>query len=340
MSTSDQSVQTQVAGLFLLARSFLDGRLPWLANQQRYPDTTHAKPVAPLLAAIGIRWAGLAQQEHEQLDPGLCVLSGLPQGATWSALRQSWMQAAAADHAQFQANFLTILAGQRLVGGDVLTIHQVPVAGQQALVAGVLGGQVWPLGGCFDNEHEATALLNRWSNAWAAVIGTPPTFMMDQTLAARVTAAGAGLDAALSPYIRAVDPSTVDLEAVDPFDADADSASYVETDRELRAALARLDSGQLGLPAADLTIGLSAISLLRLWARWLRQFAASSPAYLLDNFVLRPGRVRQLEQRIVVEIPPQTLDIVLEMVDYLTPLERLPWLNNSTIEFMFRDDTL
>lgn len=114
MSTSDQPVRTDVAGLFLLARSILGGRLPWLANQQGYPEWTHAKPVAPLLAAIGTRWAGLTYQEHDQLDPGLCLLAGLPEGATWGNLHQSWAQASAADHAQFQANFLTILGGSGL----------------------------------------------------------------------------------------------------------------------------------------------------------------------------------------------------------------------------------
>ncbi|MEZ4713069.1 MAG: hypothetical protein R3A44_38120 [Caldilineaceae bacterium] len=123
MSTSDQPVQTQVAGLFLLARSVLDGRLPWLANQQRYPEWTHAKPVAPLLAAIGTRWAGLTYQEPDQLDPGLCLLAGLPEGATWSDLRQSWAQASAADHAQFQANFLTILGGAAACGSTLSSLE-------------------------------------------------------------------------------------------------------------------------------------------------------------------------------------------------------------------------
>ncbi len=47
----------------------------------------------------------------------------------------------------------------------------------------------------------------------------------------------------------------------------------------------------LGLPEADLTITLTAIALLRLWARWLRQFGDSSVPYVLKNFVRRAGRI-------------------------------------------------
>jgi hypothetical protein len=104
----------------------------------------------------------------------------------------------------------------------------------------------------------------------------------------------------------------------------------------LLAALAALEAGRLGLPETDLTLALTAMALLRLWARWLPQFAASSIPYLLENFIRRSGRVSMDERRIFVELDSLPLDVVIELAGYTAPLARVAWLNNRTVEYQLR----
>ena len=79
-----------------------------------------------------------------------------------------------------------------------------------------------------------------------------------------------------------------------------------------------LGADHLDLPLADLGVALTAVSLLRLWAAWLRQFSSSSVPYLLSNFIRRPGRVVQTEQGLIVELAPRPMDIVIEMAGYVS----------------------
>ncbi len=74
-------------------------------------------------------------------------------------------------------------------------------------------------------------------------------------------------------------------------------------------------------------------SLLRLWARWLHNFADSSLPYLMRNFVDRPGRLVITPDEVQVELEPRPLDIVLEMAGYLEPLTRMSWLDGKTVVF-------
>ena len=94
--------------------------------------------------------------------------------------------------------------------------------------------------------------------------------------------------------------------------------------------------GKLGLPEVDLTVVLAAITLLRMWARWLRRFADSSVPYLLENLIRRPGRVYVDPNRILVELEPRPLDVVLEMAGYTAALERVSWLGRR-VQFRVRE---
>jgi hypothetical protein len=105
-------------------------------------------------------------------------------------------------------------------------------------------------------------------------------------------------------------------------------------DREtLAGALAALDGGALGIDEADLVIALAAIAVVRTWARWLRQFAASSVPWLLDKFIRRPGKIRVGESAILVELDPRPLDIVIEMAGYASDIHRVTWLGGRNIIF-------
>lgn len=74
----------------------------------------------------------------------------------------------------------------------------------------------------------------------------------------------------------------------------------------------------------DDAIGVTALLLLRIWARWLRGFEHSSATYLLDHFVRRPGTIGVEEDAVVVRMPRRPLDTVLEIAGYLQPIEPLP----------------
>jgi hypothetical protein len=104
----------------------------------------------------------------------------------------------------------------------------------------------------------------------------------------------------------------------------------------LLAAWAALEDGRLGLPEADLTIALTAMASLRVWARWLRQFAASSVPYLLANFIRRPGWVYTDDHSVLVEMEPRPLDIIIDMAGYTADLERIPWLGQRRVRFQRR----
>jgi hypothetical protein len=100
--------------------------------------------------------------------------------------------------------------------------------------------------------------------------------------------------------------------------------------------LAAVEAGQLGVPSADRAVGRVAVALVRRWTRWLKQFASSSPAYVLGQFVRRPGRVVAGETTIRVEISRRPLDLVLEMAGYTADLEEVPWLGRRRLRFDLR----
>ena len=95
----------------------------------------------------------------------------------------------------------------------------------------------------------------------------------------------------------------------------------VDGTRLSAAALASLEAGRLGLPEADLTFALASVAVLRLWARWLPRFGASSVPFLLEHFIRRRGRLFIGERRLEVELEPSGFDVVLEMAGYLGDLE-------------------
>jgi hypothetical protein len=83
----------------------------------------------------------------------------------------------------------------------------------------------------------------------------------------------------------------------------------------------------------SLSITLSAIAGLRLWARWLPGISTSSVPYLLKNLIRRPGTIQVTEKAIQVRLQPGPIDIVLEMAGYLRKLESVPWLENRDVLF-------
>jgi hypothetical protein len=91
----------------------------------------------------------------------------------------------------------------------------------------------------------------------------------------------------------------------------------------------------MNLQNPDIVAALFAIasSLLRLWARWLRQFAGSSAHYLLRNFIRRRGRLVVEPGRLTVYLESKPLDLVLEMAGYQREIEPVPGLLDRAIRF-------
>ena len=106
----------------------------------------------------------------------------------------------------------------------------------------------------------------------------------------------------------------------------AELSTFRETWEENLAGLRLASTGNL----AD--------DLLRLWARWLRGFAEASVPFLLENFIQRPGSLSITPIEIRVEMERRSLDIVLEMADYLAPIENISWLGGRRLTFSLSPD--
>jgi hypothetical protein len=351
---ADMGIETGCAGLFLLLRAILDARLPLLvegagypSQGMRYPEPcplglslgTKPEPhrravegptrLGAALIALGLRWAGEPGIINGQIDAGLSLWAGLENPPTLETLHEIWSNTGPADHARFQAALLRILAGQRLVRGSLLHLYRVPVGGgNTALVAGDETAGLWPLGRVIETIAEVVGIVTEWLDVWEEATGCRPTIVVgDESLLAALQR----------------DPGVPDVVVVPETglsglsDSSDELATTHRAGREaLLAALEALDDGRLGVPEADLTTALAAVVLLHVWARWLRQFAASSVPYLLTNFIRRPGRVYTDANSILVEMEPRPLDVVIHMAGYTAELERVPWLGHRRVRFQPR----
>jgi hypothetical protein len=277
-----ESCETACAGLFLLLRTIRDLRLPALLGQPSWP------PAGLGLAALGLRLAGSAALDGDRIDPGLALFAGLEEPLTLDGLREAW--AAAGPDDGFQAGLLRTLAGQRLATGSELRLYRVPLGdGGRALVAGPAGAELWPLGRCVGSSVGEGLAPSR------AGASPAPTLPAKVNSIADAWEEATGLRPALT--IRR------------------------EGRRKLLQSLDALRAGRLGLPGPDLTLGLAALALLRVWARWLRGFSASSAPFLLEQWIRRGGRLHAGDDGLRVEIDPAPLDAVLEMAGYTRDLE-------------------
>lgn len=323
-----QGTLTSCAGLWLLLRPILDARLPYLAAAETYPNHPSLPGLALLLLALGLRWAGQPSSETRFIDSGLVTLAGLDEPITVEQVSAAWSAVPAAAHYRFQVALLRILAAQRLVQGAQLHLHRVPMGNAHtALIGGDESGSIWLLGAVVADADLAD-VVSQWREDWREATGHWPTIVAGET----VTDTVAGALRPLPNVIRV--PAAADDDA--PTFDEALHTRYHNGHQTLLAALDAMQHGQLGVPEADLTIALIAISLQRVWTRWLSQFANSSIPYLLENFIRRTGRLFKQVDAIVVGMEPRPLDVILEMAGYTQELENVPWLEPRTIRFRIR----
>jgi hypothetical protein len=322
-ATDDETgaVTSASAGVALLWRAALDARLWPLLENSAFPAPRVKSPNRgrSVLLALVLRWAGASGvTAGGEIDPGLRLLAGPGVPDTFSELAAWWpVPDAGAAGAAFEAGWLRILAGQRLLDVERLQLYaHKMVSGEDALILGDASGKVWSLGRIHrpgEAETAAVSLLETWTS----VIGQPSLIVTS--------------DASIVDACRAWGRVTWVTT-----DDDDTTRAYRAGQEALTAALGALADGALGHPAADLTLALTAAGLLRLWARWLRNFGESSVPYLLRHFIRRSGRITSGPAGLDVALDPGPLDVVVEMAGYLAEMEHVPWLDGRRLRLRLR----
>ena len=108
---------------------------------------------------------------------------------------------------------------------------------------------------------------------------------------------------------------------------------YEGTTETTAAAWSALAEAGVGVADADVSLTSIAHSVVRLWARWLRQFAGSGAPYLLHQFIRRRGFVAVAGDEIVVQLERKPLDVVLEMAGYCLDLDPIPGVFDRRVRF-------
>ncbi len=106
---------------------------------------------------------------------------------------------------------------------------------------------------------------------------------------------------------------------------------------KLLAGLAALPPGCPDRPHTDLTLTVAALVLLRIWARWLRKFETSSPAWLLEHLVRRRGTVLPEQNQVIIRLDQGPMDVLLDLAGYLRPLQT-DWWGRRKIIFQWRGE--
>lgn len=319
----NRQVTTQCAGVFLLLRAIADMRLTVLIKD--YPGLS----IENLLLTILVRIAGEAAVKDGLFDAGLSELS--LSNNHFDEVKQAWAVVEEKHHDAFQYTTLKILAGQRLISGDRLNLYRLEQQdGSFWLIGGDASAQVWPLS-CSVNEVDAVEkIITRWITEWTQATGRVPEISVDASLA-QYCSSGVIVDG-----VNAV----IDLDSVDDVaaltQADDPSVLHIKERENLVQALTALAPNQLAIARVDLQCALLAMSVIRLWARWLNHFSTASVPYLLDSLIRRAGILQVSEDCIEVEMDPAPLDVVIEMAAYLNDLERLDWLGGRTIKYRIR----
>lgn len=304
---TSRTIETMSAGIFLLLRPLIDSRLSWLIQKSNYLPDAKPTPYAAFMLALGLRWASQGSLQEGRIDPGISCFAGIDNSSTLEFLRSQYSSLSVADNGRFQFELLQMLANHRLFNPDTMFLYHVELDNLgEALFAGADNGRLWLIG-TTKLQTNLAETVQTWRASWQTATGSTPKIVTNGALYTTLT----------------------NLEDVDPIT----NETYDRGQEALMADLANLSSGIMGLPECDLTVSITAVALTRLWARWLRQFADSSTPYLLTHLIRRPGRLLIDEKEITVEMEPQPLDMILEMVGYLDEIERVPWLEPQRVRF-------
>lgn len=279
------AVWSQAAGSLLLWRGISDLGAAALARRCAFPLPGNLG-TRWLIAALLAKCAGVPVNE----DDGLRLLAGIERPVDETQFLDTW-QAGSSAVEDFQCGLLQLALGHRLVAADKVRVAMMPQTEGYLLLAGDADARIWPHSAFVSTFEVAAERVQAWSNAWSEIFSPPPALQVPPAMTA--------LLAHLSPQTAGGLPETLpsDLES--------------------------LAGASVGLPVADATLTQFAALVLRAWARWLRGFADASPAYLLNQFIRRPGWISVEGNALRVELESAPLDVVLEMAGYFDPLELL-----------------
>ena len=299
-SRATKWLPTAYAGVFLLLRAVLDARLPALVAETDWPGTGTIQPLPALIASLAQRWGG---SNTEGTDDGLALIAGVTPPLDVADLVVNFQNAPTAAFTGFQTSLLRQLASHRLLQPEQMILYQLPFNGHRALIATDASTSLYALSSILPPNVPASDVVTDWLTVWQQVTGHMPTV---------ITSATAAKDEAMA-------------------------TAYASGNALLQGTFESLENGRLGLPEADLTIALCAAALLRLWARWLRQFSASSPAYLLRELIRRPGSYKVDRDILIIRLAPKPLDMVLHMAGYTASLAHVSWLPYRQVVFQSGD---
>lgn len=315
-------VETKGAGVALLLRALNDIRLLALIKAANY----EVQPgLSAVVLALLLRCAGDDTVVDGHIDAGLQVLAGLATNDdasdaidTVEQLRAAW--AAVANPGAWQVAWLRPVVAQRLMQPAVMHVYGLEYGAQAALVVADESGSLWPFGRIVHSPADGAQAVAGWLAAWHNETGESPRIVADHD----------AFD------VTSISGQTVRF-VVD--ETDALATSHLAGRDRLQSALSALDGGALGRLDWDLALALSANTLLSLWARWLRQFAASTIPYLLTQFVRRSGHIELADETITVAMDSRPLDVVLDLAGYRAPLSGVPWLGDREVRFQIEGNT-
>lgn len=324
-------VESRCAGVSLLLRAALDLRLHALAAEASYPpeqftaetrstrrerggldDAPRPAPslrhrrlggesfLTKLWLAVSLRLGGDGAVDTEGfIDEGLCLFAGLEaEGAARPTLEELSAEWGACEPVD-EARLQSALLGAA-AGQRLLDVAEMRVARAE-----------------FEGVGAVLIACDAGGAVWPL---------------GRVLEGRAGeVEEIVGEWLAAWEEATGVRPAVVFEDAEAEVCA------SLTSAWRALAHGRLGRARSDLTLFLVAVLLLRVWARWLRQFKGSGVPYLLDNFVRRGGRVRGAgDGGLWVELGRGPLDVVVEMAGYVNELDGVPWLEGRRVRFGWR----
>lgn len=314
-----QKFETHV-GWILLLRAVQDLRLSHLVKSTGFPASDTDEGLSALLVSTALRWAAIDPREDGQIDAGICRLAGFERSVRLSELQELLRCPGSKTDADFQVALTDALLRHRLLDADTLHLFSVDeYSGRACLIAGDPQRAVWAFGGVHDQHRGISEIVNDRLQDFESSLGWTPNVVADPALIERLRKHGGNAERN-DRFIC----STSDDEL---------AASHTAGRVKLHSSWDALGFGGGEPSAGDLTVFLTAAALLRAWARWLRQFAGSSDAYLLKELIRRRGTVTFAPDSVTVQVPRRPLDVVIEMAGYLEPLDHLSWLDGRRLVF-------
>lgn len=317
-------IETPCAGVLLLLRAVADLRLPGTAARLGYPrqNDDHANA---LLLPLFMRLAGEGALIGERIDPALRVLFDPLERFDLKSLRDVWDAVDEASHRALEAALLKQLAGQRLFKGAVLQLFIVNTCENTlSLIAGDEDSGLWPMGRMTQGEHFQAGAIASMLEAVAQARGAYPRLIVAEQ------------DRSCLGEALAAIGDAVDLHVIEADAQDAPATSYRRNRQALEHGLQVLRGAGLNSARADLALGLTGLSILRVWARWLRRFADAGAPHLFDQMLRRSGVLRCDRHVVDIELQPAPLDVIVEMAGYFGKIEALDILGGRDVIFRIR----